>query len=110
VNQLPKEIEKLNKRRKIEIDSALLEEFDQLVESKQKHLGTLLNLRTRMKQAELQLQHSLSSLATVDSQIRLIAAQDIDRSRSDGLRAEIQEQVNRLSDLIDSISEVYELE
>jgi uncharacterized protein YoxC len=60
-----------------------------------------------MKQAEFQLDHSLSALATVDSQIRLIAAQDLDNSKSENLRADIQEQVNRLNDLIASIEDVY---
>ena len=62
-----------------------------------------------MKQAELQLDHSLSALATVDSQIRLIAAQDVDSRKSDQLQDDIQEHISSLNDLIASIKEVYEM-
>ncbi|MDH5507363.1 MAG: hypothetical protein OEZ02_09090 [Anaerolineae bacterium] len=109
LNELPEEIASLKKQRDNEKDGALLAEFGMVLESKEKQLGTLKTLDSRMKKAELQLEHSLSALATVDSQIRLIAAQDVDRGRSDRLSEEIQEQVNRLGDLIDSIQEVYEV-
>jgi uncharacterized protein YoxC len=61
-----------------------------------------------MKQAELQLEQGLTALATVYSQMQLIDAQDLDSSRSERLRADIQEQVERLNDLVASINEVYD--
>lgn len=109
VRQLPEEIIQLDLQRATERDPAVLKEYVQLLESKEKHLKTLQELDSKMKQAALHLKHSLSALATVDSQIRLIAAQDVDRGGSDRLRADIQEQVSRLSDLITSINEVYEV-
>jgi vacuolar-type H+-ATPase subunit I/STV1 len=108
ISELPGEIKKLQRQRAQEKAPRLLEEFDNALRSKEKHLATLRELDTKMKQAELQLENSLSALATVDSQIRLIAAQDVDRGRSDRLRVDIQEQINRLGDLLASISEVYE--
>ena len=61
-----------------------------------------------MKQAELQLEQSLTALATVYSQVQLIDAQDVASGRAERLQADIQEQVNRLSDLVSSLGEVYE--
>jgi len=104
---LPKEIHTLEQQQKKGIDSKVIDDFNQLLDSKRKHLETLSTLDSKMKQAEFQLDHSLSALATVDSQIRLIAAQDLDNKKSENLRADIQEQVNRLNDLIASIEDVY---
>jgi len=105
--ELPQEIETLERQRKQGLEAQVLDDFNQLLQSKQKHLNTLTSLAAKMKQAEFQLHHSISALATVDSQIRLIAAQDVDSNKSESLRADIQEQVNRLNDLIASIEEVY---
>lgn len=107
MKELPAEIKSLTAQREKEKDANLIEEFDQLIESKQKHYSTLETLDSKMKQAALQLEHSLSALATLDSQVRLIAAQDVDGGRSERLKADIQEQIDRLGDLLDSINEVY---
>ena len=61
-----------------------------------------------MKQAELQLEQGLTALATIYSQVQLLDAQALDSSRSERLRADIQEQVERLNDLVASINEVYD--
>jgi len=108
LGEIPKEVAALESQQRQGIEANLIDDFTQLLESKRNHLETLHTLDAKMKQAALQLDHSISSLATVDSQIRLIAAQDVDNSRSERLRADIQEQVDRLNDLIASIEEVYE--
>ena len=60
-----------------------------------------------MKKAEIQLEQSLAVLATINSQVGLIEAQDVDTGRASRIRSDIQEQVNRLNDLVTSITEVY---
>jgi uncharacterized protein YoxC len=77
------------------------------LEGKRKHLESLQALDTRMRQAQLQMDQSITALATVYSQVRLIDAQDIASGRAERLRSDIQEQVNRLNDLVASINEVY---
>ena len=69
---------------------------------------TLQALDERMKKAELQVEQILAAMATVDSQVKLIVAQDVESSRSEHLRADIREQIERLNDLISSINEVYD--
>lgn len=105
---VPQEIKSLTARRKAESDPTVQQELDKVLESKNKQWQTLQALNTRMKQAELQLEQSLTALATVYSQIQLVDAQELDSSRSDRLRVDIQEQVDRLNDLVNSINEVYD--
>jgi len=105
---VPKELEKLIARRERETEAVFQNELDQVIESKQKQLDALRLLDTRMKQAELQIEQSLSALATVDSQLKLIEAKDVESGRSQRLRQDVREQVNRLNDLVTSINEVYD--
>ncbi len=105
---LPGEINKLLARRSAEGDPVVLREFDEVLASKEKQQQILEDLNRRMKQADLQMDQSLTALATIYSQIQLIDAQDLDSSRSERLQADIQEQVEQLNDLIGSINEVYD--
>ncbi len=105
---VPKEIEALKRRLEFERNPDVRDELQQVIESKGKQWAALRALRTRMKQAELQLEQSLTALATVYSQIQLINAQDVESGRSERLREDIREQVARLNDLVDSLNEVYE--
>jgi hypothetical protein len=106
--RVPKEIEALAARRRLESDPTIQRELEQALESKNKHRQTLRALDAHMKQAELQLEQGLTALATVYSQVQLIEAQGLDSGRSGRLRADIQEQVERLDDLVASINEVYD--
>jgi hypothetical protein len=105
---VPKELQTLRLRRQKESDAAFQKEYDRLVESKQQQLEAIQALSTRMKQAELQLAQTLAALATINSQVQLIEAQDADSGRSQRITGDIQEQVNRLNDLVSSINEVYD--
>lgn len=103
---VPQEIEKLTARRRLANDPAIQRELDQVLESKGKQWQTLRALDARMEQAELQLEQSMTALATVHSQVQLIDARDVDSGRSERLEADIREQVERLDDLIMSINEI----
>jgi hypothetical protein len=103
---VPQEIEKLTARRRLANDPAIQRELDQVLESKGKQWRTLRALDARMEQAELQLEQSMTALATVHSQVQLIDARDVDSGRSERLEADIREQVERLNDLIVSINEI----
>jgi len=63
--------------------------------------------RAREHNPDVLEQQSISALATIYSQIRLIDAQDIASGRAERLQSDIQEQVARLNDLVSSVSEVY---
>ena len=105
---VPQEIKDLTTRRNAEDNPNLLRQLDDLLASKQTQWETLQALDERMKKAQLQVEQTLAAMATVNSQVKLIDAQDVDSSRSENLRADIREQIERLNDLISSINEVYD--
>jgi hypothetical protein len=105
---VPKEIERLTAQRRSESNPATQAQLDQVLAGKGKHWQTLRELDARMQQAALQLEQSLTALATVYSQVQLIDAQYVDSGRAERLQADIREQVERLNDLVASINEVYD--
>jgi hypothetical protein len=105
---VPGEIRSLEGRIEQEDNPSFRGQLKELLESKKRQWETVQALDARMKQAELQLSQTLAAMATVDSQVKLIDAQDVESGRSERLREDIQEQVNRLNDLIGSINEVYD--
>jgi hypothetical protein len=105
---VPQEIQELRARHEAQQNPQLRQQLDQVLESKQKHIQALRALGAHMKQAELQLEQSVTALATVYSQVQLVDARDVDSGRSERLQADIQEQVDQLNDLISAINEVYD--
>lgn len=105
---LPEEIERLQAHRRLEENSALQAQLDDVIAGKRRHLDSLQELDNRMRQAALQLDNSLTALATVYSQIHLIDAQTISSGRAERLRSDIEEQVASLDDLVTSINDVYD--
>lgn len=105
---LPDEIERLTAQRKTERNVAVQAQLDQVLGSKGKHWQAIRALDERMQQAMLQMDQSLTALATMYSQVQLIDAQSVDSGRAERLQADIREQVDRLNDLVASINEVYD--
>jgi hypothetical protein len=106
-NALPKEISTLTAQRKLEANPSLQSELDEVIASKGKHWASLRELDERMQQGALQLEQSLTALATVYSQIQLIDAQSVGSGRAERLQADIREQIDRLNDLASTINDVY---
>ncbi|MFZ1753569.1 MAG: hypothetical protein WAU10_07505 [Caldilineaceae bacterium] len=104
---VPKELETMEAQLKLEGNEQIRGQMAQVVAGKRAQLEALQALHNRMHQAQLQMDQSLTALATVYSQVRLVDAQDIASGQTERLRADIQEQVNRLNDLVASINDVY---
>jgi hypothetical protein len=105
---VPKEIEQLNAQLRLESNPVVKQQLQEVLTSKGKHWQSLRELDTRMQQAALQMDQSLTSLATIYSQVQLVDAQGIESGRTERLQADIREQVDRLNDLVGSINEVYD--
>ncbi|MCX6046259.1 MAG: hypothetical protein NT075_14195 [Chloroflexi bacterium] len=105
---VPKEIEQLTAQQRLESNPAVKQQLQDVLTSKAKHWQSLRDLDTRMQQAALQMDQSLTSLATIYSQVQLVDAQGIESGRTERLQADIREQVDRLNDLVSSINEVYD--
>jgi len=104
---VPKEVETLEARLKLEGNEQIRKQMGDVLASKRTQLDALQALHNRMHQAQLQMDQSLTALATIYSQVRLVDAQDIASGQTERLRSDIQEQVNRLNDLVASINDVY---
>lgn len=105
---LPREIKEAQQDRAAARDPGVQKQLDGLLEGKLRHWQTMQALDARMKQAELQMEQSLTALATIYSQIQLVDAQAVDSGRAERIQADILEQVARLNDLVASINEVYD--
>ncbi|MCB9121393.1 MAG: hypothetical protein H6640_16830 [Caldilineaceae bacterium] len=107
-NDLPQELQKLTAQRQREQNAGVQQQLDQVIASKSTQWQTLRQLDARMQQAQLQMDQSLTALATVYSQVQLLNAEAINSGRAERLRSDIQEQVQRLDDLVASLNEVYD--
>jgi biopolymer transport protein ExbB/TolQ len=105
---LPDEIKTLEAQRRLEANPTVQQQLDQVIRSKGEHWQTLRALDARMKQAALQMEQSLTALATIYSQVRLVDAESIASGGAERIQNDIQEQVARMNDLLASLNEVYE--
>jgi len=107
---LPKEIERLVAQRRLESSPVVQKQLDEVIASKDQHGRSLVALDDRIKQAQLQMEQSVTALATIYSQVQLVDAQRIGSGQAERLQADIQDQVDRLDDLVSSINEVYSIQ
>ena len=105
---LPQELTQLTEQRKRATNPPMQAQLDQVMASKHQQWEALSQLDDRMTQAFLQLEQSLTALATVYSQIQLVDAQSVESGRAERLQADIRNEVARLGDLVNSINEVYD--
>jgi len=105
---LPVELQALSEQRKRMTNPTTQTQLDAVIDSKGKQWGALRDLDDRMKQAELQMEQSLTALATVYSQVQLVDAQSVESGRAERLQQDIRDQVDRLGDLVESINQVYD--
>jgi hypothetical protein len=105
--RLPQDIQQLSEKRAREQNPDVQRQLDEVISSKQNQWQTLRQLDARMKQAQLQMEQSLTALGTVYGQVQLLNAEAINSGRAERLRNDILEQVKRLDDLVSSLNEVY---
>lgn len=103
---LPGEIERLVAQRRLETNPGVQKQLDEVIASKDQHGKALVALDDRMKKAQLQMERSITALATIYSQVQLVDTQNVGSGRAERLQLEIQEQVDRLDDIVESISEI----
>ncbi len=107
LDTVPKEIKQLEARMNLESNPRVREQIAATLESSRQQNAALQELKNRMQRADLQLDHSLSALGTVYSQLLLIGSKDVDSDRAERLQEDIRGQVLALQDLVDSLNEVY---
>ena len=107
LQEVPREIQRLHARLKLETDDNVRQQMEATLASKIAHQRSLSSLEDTMERADLQMDHSLSALGTVYSQVPLIGAREVDSGRTQRLREDIRQQVLSLQDMLDSINAVY---
>ena len=102
-----KRIDELENQLAAEDNPAVRTQIEATLESKKRQLETLEKLSDTIRRAELQLETSISQLATIYSQTMLVDAKDIDSSQARRLRLEISDEVDEIQDILLAMDEVY---
>lgn len=105
---IPQSIGQLKFRMTQETDAGVKAEMANSIHQRQGQLDMLEALDNTMDKAELQLENTLTALGTVYSQMLLIDARDVNSARTQRMRENISEQMAGLSDVLSSMTEVYE--
>jgi serine/threonine protein kinase len=107
---VPRAIDRLEARLVLDqdTDTGVKDAVRRTLVARQAQLRYLRALDRIMTQAELHSDETVAALGTIYSQVLLVDARDIQSGRAQRLRADIDEQVQALNDLLDAMVEVQE--
>ena len=103
---VPQQLEHTRKRLSLETDPAVKQDLEQQIQQLEQQLTNLEATANSVKRAEIQLESTLSSLGTIYAQMSLMGTKEVDSSRAQRLRLEIQDEVSGLQDTIEAMDEV----
>lgn len=103
---VPQQLEKTRIRLERENDPAVRRDLENQIRQLEQQLTNLEAAVNSVKRAEIQLESTLSSLGTIYAQMSLLGTKEVDSSRAQRLRLEIQDEVASLQDTIDALDEV----
>jgi len=103
---VPQQLEKAKLRLSRENDPSVRTDLENQVQQLEQQLTNLEATVNSIKRAEIQLESTLSSLGTIYAQMSLLGTKDVDSSRAQRLRLEIQDEVTSLQDTIEAMNEV----
>jgi len=108
VQAVPKDIDRLQNKLARTKDPRVRAQLEETLRAKEMQWANLEQLTNNMNRAELQVEHTLTSMGTIYSQMLLVGAKDVDSGRVKRLREEVAGEVQELQDVLDSMDEVYE--
>jgi hypothetical protein len=103
---VPQQIEKAKIRLERETDPQIRADLEGQISLLEKQLETLTATANSVKRAEIQLDNTLSSVATIYAQMSQLGTKEVDSSRAQRLRLEIQDEISGLQDTIHALDEV----
>jgi hypothetical protein len=106
--EIQKELSRIQAGLARETNPVLINESKNLVASKQKYLQTSEELRDKMAGAAMQLEQSMDAMATIYTQLKLLETRDLENVNTQAIDHDIDEQVNRMGDLIDGLQKAYQ--
>lgn len=104
--RVPDEIKLLQQRLERETDDGIRYELDDAINIKHTQLHNLEALENNIKRADIQLDNTLSALATIYTQLQLLDSKSIQGGRAHRLKQEINHEVLSLKDMVDAIDDV----
>jgi hypothetical protein len=107
VKDVPQDIQQLRRRLERASDPSVRAQLEDTLRAKEVQLANLEQLQNNMNRAELQVEHTLTAMGTIYSQLLLVGAKDVDSGRVRRLREEVAGEVQELQDVLDSMDEVY---
>jgi serine/threonine protein kinase len=107
LREVPAAIDKLQAELKTETNPAVRVEIEETLAKYRAHQRQLDSLVTMMRRTELDIDETVAAIGALYSQLQLLGAKDIDSNRARRLSGEVEEQVNRLGDLLAAMEEVY---
>lgn len=105
--EIPSQIEGLQGALAREEDANVREQIKKTLSTKRGHLQALHALANTMEEAQFRVEETISSLGTLYSQLQRIRAQKMSRARIEHLTTDIDEQIQRLEDILESMNKIY---
>ncbi|MFO7917049.1 MAG: hypothetical protein R6V13_03090 [Anaerolineae bacterium] len=105
--EIPAQIERLQKALDREDDANVQDQIQKTLSTQKGHLQELYDLENIMEEAQFRVEETVSSLGTIYSQLQRIRAQKMSRSRIEHLTTDIDEQIQRLEDILESMNRIY---
>ncbi|MBN1220556.1 MAG: protein kinase [Anaerolineae bacterium] len=108
LHEVPSAITQLQQRLKTETNLQIRAQMEETLSSYREHQRQLEALAAMIRRTELEIDETLAEIGAIYSRLQLLDAKDIDSKRAGRLSEDIQEQADRLSDLLEAMDEVYE--
>lgn len=103
---VPEQLNKTRQRLQLEKDESVKRDLESQIQQLEQQITNLEATANSVKRAEIQLDSTLSSLGTIYAQMSLLGTKEVDSSRAQRLRLEIQDEVAQLQDTIEAMDEV----
>ena len=102
-------IDSLKKRLALEDDDTVKRQISQTIAQKQIQRDNLHKLQNVMERAQFQLESTITAMGTVYSQMMILGARDVSSGRAERLQQDIDDQVQALQDVVQTMDEVYQV-
>jgi len=106
IKEVPSNIERMEALWEAEADPATRKQIERTLAGYKEQQAQLAALTQLMRRTRFVLDDTLASMGTIYSQVQVLDAMDIDSARASRISEEIQEQVDKLNDVLSAFSDV----
>ena len=106
IKEVPANIQRMQSLWEAEVDPATRQQIERTLTGYKEQQAQLESLARLMRRTRFVLDDTLAAMGTIYSQVQVLDALDIDSARAAQIGAEIQEQVERLNDVLSAYSDV----